>query len=126
MPMMFMRHTCVWHMLTKSSCDSFLSAIGLWASVLSMMSAKASRYAASAVAKASGLSLQYRSANFSIILSIFCASPAQMSSMLSSQNSNPLSGKISQPGQTMWLETLGNSKYNRLAQADLPVIAATA
>lgn len=49
----------------------------LCASVLSMMTEYASTYATSADLKDSGLQLTKRSANFSISLSIFCASPGR-------------------------------------------------
>ena len=50
---------------------------GLCASVFSMMTEYASTYATSALLKASGLQFTNLSANFSISLSIFCASPGK-------------------------------------------------
>ena len=66
-------------MAMKSSSDmrASPSIVGLCASVLSMITAKARTYAASGVAKTPGLHRQYRAANASITRSIFCASPGR-------------------------------------------------
>ena len=66
-------------MAMKSSSDmrALPSIVGLCASVLSMITAKARTYAASGVAKTPGLHRQYRAANASITRSIFCASPGR-------------------------------------------------
>ena len=58
-------------------CDILTLTWGLCASVFSMMTEYASTYATSALLKASGLQFTNLSANFSISLSIFCASPGR-------------------------------------------------
>mmetsp|Transcript_3881 Transcript_3881/g.12017 ORF Transcript_3881/g.12017 Transcript_3881/m.12017 type:complete len:205 (-) Transcript_3881:1795-2409(-) len=62
-------------MLTNSCCVIFFLICDEWASVLSMIREYASTYAVSALAKTPSFCEQYLSANFSIMRSIFCASP---------------------------------------------------
>mmetsp|Transcript_4555 Transcript_4555/g.18274 ORF Transcript_4555/g.18274 Transcript_4555/m.18274 type:complete len:215 (+) Transcript_4555:2411-3055(+) len=85
--------------LRKPSLVILFFTCGLCASVLSMMTLYASTYAVSALRKRPGVCRQKRSANFSMSLSIFCASPGRRKSnrkwRIASSNTMPVKSSAS-------------------------------